>query len=264
MTPLSPVWFLLMLATIAFGVALYFWLHNKPMEYKRKAMTGFAIGLWALSTVFTLQRVWDPQYYFPLTQNLPLHFCSLVQFMLIPAYWLRGSSRALQAFRALLFYPGAAAAFFALIAPAQEYLNQPLVSMNTLFYFVHFGNVLLCTMLAVLGFHTPTVRGALGSLVTFFILAMIVFPITLAIRHFIDPAANYYFSFDPAGSDIFEILFGIIPVPLLYQVPLLLLIIPILLLQYAIYRLCNNIAQRRRMRRHNDTHHFDSTLLPQH
>jgi len=259
MTPLSPVWFLLLLGTIAFGVAIYFWLRDKPMEYRRKVMVGLAIGLWALSTLFTLQRVWDPQYYFPLTQNLPLHFCSMVQFMLIPAYWLRGSSRGLRIFRDLLFYPGAVAAFMALIAPAQEYLNQPLLSMNTLFYFVHLGNVLLCTMLVVLGFHTPTIRGALGSVLTFFIVGMLVFPITLAIRNWIDPAANYYFSFDPAGSDVFEILFGLIPIPLVYQLPLLLLVVPILLLQYGIYQLISRIAQKRRENRPGS-----HTLIPQH
>jgi len=260
MNPLSLSWFLLLLATLAFGVALYFWLRDKPMEYKRKVMIGLAFGLWAMSTIFTLQRVADPRYAeFTITQNLPLHFCSMVQFMLIPAYWLRGSSKWLQSFRALLFYPGAVAAFMALLAPAQEYLNQPLFSMNTLFYFIHLGNVLLCLMLVVLGFHTPTIRGALGSLVTFFAIGMLVFPITLAIRHFIDPAANYYFSFDPAGSDVFELLFGVIPIPLVYQLPLLLLVIPVLLLQYGIYRLISNIAARRRANRH-----IDSTLLPQH
>jgi len=263
MNPLSPSWFLLLLATILFGVVLYFWLRNKPRDYTRKAMTGLAIGLWALSTTFTFQRVWDPNIYFPLTQNLPLHFCSLVTFMLVPAFWLQGSSRWLQAYRALLFYPGAAAAFLAVIAPAQEYLDHPLFSMNTLFYFVHLGNVLLCTMLVVLGFHTPTIRGALGSLLTFFVIAIIIFPITLAIRHWIDPAANYYFSFDPAGSDIFEILYAIIPIPLVYQMPLLILVIPVLLLQYGIYQLINRLAAWSRHRRHPDAEP-DSTLRLQH
>jgi len=260
MNPLSPSWFLLLAAHIALGCAIYMWLRNKPQEYKRKAMTGLAIGLWALSTTFTLERAANPNYYFPITQNLPLHFCSMVTFMLVPAFWLKGTSRWLQAYRALLFYPGAAAAFLAVIAPAEEYMNHPLLSMNTLFYFVHLGNVLLCSMLVVLGFHTPTVRGALGSLVTFFILAMTVFPITLAIRHWVDPAANYYFSFDPAGSPIFEILYRLIPVPLLYQVPLLVLVIPVLLLQFGIYQLINRIAQRRR---HNPPS-IRGSLQPQH
>lgn len=267
MNPLSPSFFILIAAYIALGIGLWRWLRNKPQEYKRKAMTIAALGLWAMSTIFTLQRVADPNYYFPLTQNLPLHFCSMVTFLLVPAYWIRGSSRWLQAYRALLFYPGAAATFLAVIAPAEEYLNHPLLSMNTLFYFVHLGNVLLCSMLVVLGFHTPTVRGALGSLGTFFVLAMIVFPITLAIRHWLDPAANYFFSFDPAGSPIFEVLYGLIPVHLLYQVPLLVLVIPVLLLQFGIYQLVNRIAQRRHDRQHNqdaDNHHITNHLLPQH
>jgi len=260
MNPLSLSWFLLLLATVAFGIALYFWLRNKPMEYRRKVMVGLAIGLWAMSTIFTLQRVSDPRYAeFTLTQNLPLHFCSLVQFMLIPAYWLRGHSKWLQSFRALLFYPGVVAAFMALLAPAQEYLDRPLFSMNTLFYFIHLGNVLLGIMLVVLGFHTPTIRGALGSMVTFFVIGMLVFPITLGIRHFIDPAANYYFSFDPAGSEVFELMWGLIPIPLVYQLPFLAMVIPVLLLQYGIYKLISNIAEKRRASRK-----INSTLLPQH
>jgi len=76
----------------------------------------------------------------------------------------------------------------------------------------------------------------LSILLTFFLLAVAVFLIDLVLRAVINPTANFFFPFDPEGSFIFEFLWGLIHIPLVYQMPLLVLITPVLLLQYAIYR----------------------------
>jgi hypothetical protein len=218
-------------------MAIHSWLRDKDRDFQRKVLTGLAIGLWVLSTTFTFDRIHDPRFDFQLTQNLPLHFCSLVTIMLMPAFILPEHNRWTRWYRAILFYPGLAAAFLAVAAPAVEYLDQPLFAMNTLFYFVHLGNVVLCALLASLGFYHPTIRDIFRSLIGFFVIAVAIFPLTLLIRAFIDGQANYFFEFDPAGSAIFDMLWAVIPIPLLYQVPLLVLIIPVLLLEYGIYRL---------------------------
>lgn len=225
-----------MALVVAGGLAVHFFLRRKPFEYKRHALMGLSILLWALSTTFTFQRIADPQFEtFTFWQNLPLHFCTLTTFFFFPAFMGR-NERWVQPLRALIFYPGLIAAFLAAIAPAQEYLDQPVLSWNTLFYFVHYGNVVLAILMVSLGFFTPTIRNLFGSLLTFFLLAVAVFLIDLVIRATINPTANFFFPFDPEGSFIFEFLWGLIGIPLVYQMPLLIIITPVLLLQYAIYR----------------------------
>jgi len=237
MDPFTLPWVGLIIGTIAFGVLVHAWLCEKPRAYQRKVMTILAVLLWLMSTTFTFDRANDPRYYFPITQNFPLHFCSLVTFLLVPAFYLRDDSRWTKWYRAVLFYPGLAAPFLAVAAPAVEYLNQPLLSMNTLFYFVHLGNVVMVALMASLGFYRPTIKDIFKSLAGFTLLGVAIFPITLLLRHFVDPLANYFFAFDPAGSAIFEALWNVIPIPFVYQLPLLVLVVPVLLLQYGIYYL---------------------------
>jgi hypothetical protein len=222
-------------AATFFGIGVHLWLRGRDRQMQRRVMTLLAVGLLISTTVFTIQRAMDPRFAFALTQNLPLHFCSMVPFMLIPAFWL-GEGTWVGRLRALLFYPGIAGAVLAIMAPAAEYIGLPLFSMNSFFYLDHLGNVVLGALMVSLGFYRPTVRGSFGSLVSFFAVNMAVFPVTLALRAWVDPAANYFFNFNPEGSDIFVALWNVIPIPLVYQLPLLVLIIPILLLQYAIYR----------------------------
>jgi len=257
LNPFQPQWFSIIGLIAIVGFIIHDVLRYQPPAVKRKVMIGLSLGLWALSTIFTFQRIYDPQFAtFTFRQNLPLHFCTLITIFFTPAF-IGTSQRWVRPLRALIFYPGLIAAFLAAVAPAGEYLDQPLLSWNTLFYFVHFGNVLLAILMVSLGFYTPTVKGLFGSLVSFFVLANIVFGITALLRAFVNPTANYFFSFEPEGSLIFEILWGYVTIPLVYQLPLLVLIIPVLLLQYGIYRGAQALALRAERRHHG--HHAQNT-----
>ncbi|MDR0482864.1 MAG: YwaF family protein [Cellulomonadaceae bacterium] len=234
MTPGTPLWVAFIASIFALAVTAHYLLRGRSFQTKRVALTIIGLSTWGLSTLFTFNRILDPNVYFPFTQNLPLHFCTLVQILLAPAIWFQ-RGRLLRPLRAMLFYPGVAAGFLAMVSPDIQYTGQAFLSMNTLFYAVHALNVSVPILMATLGFYRPTKRDIPLALATFTAMAMVVFVITLGVRAWIDPLANFYYFFDPAGSPLLELLYNAIGIPMLYQVPFLALIVPVLFFQYFAY-----------------------------
>jgi len=235
--PLNFWWFMLLLFMTAGTVITHQFLRTLPKEYRRKYLLGLSFLLWLASTIVTFYRIADPNWpEFTLLQNLPLHFCTIVTFAFGPIFLARGDEKWLKPLQMVVFYPGLIAAFLATIAPQGIFYSQPLLNVNILFYVSHFGNVFMAILMASLGFYEPKRRDALVSLGWFFVMAIIVFFINIALRATVNPMSNYFFPFDPEGSDIFVILWDLIGIPLLYQVPLLPIIYPVLLLQYFAYK----------------------------
>lgn len=217
---------------------------------------------WALSTWFTFDRIADPAYPdFFFERNWPFHFCTLVTIRLVPSVWLRSGpnhspvrgnrntrrsvsvdrllcvkAQALHALHTLIFFPGTLAAFLVLFSPAVEYTGEPLWSMVTLFYVVHGLNVLIPFVDCALVYYRPRYRDALLSLVWFTVVGLVVLGVTTFARAFVDPRANSMYLFDPEGAGILEFLWDIIGVPVLYELPLLPLLAPVLLAMVAAHR----------------------------
>lgn len=250
MTPFTLTWTLFLLTTLAFGIALWAVLRRTPERSRRGALVGVAALNWAMSTYFTFERILDPAVPdFVFSQNWPFHFCTLVTILLVPAMWFRPdpSNRWLfwvRPLHTLLFFPGALAAFLVLFSPAAEYTELPVLHTNTLFYLVHALNVVLPFVHSALGYYRPRYRDALLSLVWFFIVAMGVLAITLFARAFVDPAANYMYFFDPMGAGILVFLWDLISIPVLYELPLIPLLAPVLLLMCVIHHGIEALARR--------------------
>ena len=247
MTPFGSTWSLFLVGMLAVTIALHLALRTRPDRVRRATMVGIAILNWFFSTWFTFDRISHPENDFPLSQNWPFHFCTLVTFLLIPGVWLTPKAKRIgwmvRPLHALLFFPGALAGFLAVCSPAAEYTGMPLWHMNTLFFTVHALNVVLPMLHASLGYYRPTVKDALLSLVWFFVGAMGVLAITLFARAFVDPGANYMYFFDPEGAGILETLWGLIGIPVLYEVPLLPILAPVLIGMVGLHRLVEKLAR---------------------
>lgn len=250
MTPFTLTWTLFLLAMLGFGVALWAVLRRVPDRSRRLALVGVAVANWAMSTFFTFERVLDPAIpEFVFSQNWPFHFCTLVTILLVPAMWFRPDPRRRWLFwvrplHTLLFFPGTLAAFLVLFSPAAEYTELPVLHTNTLFYLVHALNVVLPFVHSALGYYRPRYRDALLSLVWFTIVAMGVLAITVFARAFVDPAANYMYFFDPMGAGILVFLWELIGIPVLYELPLVPILAPVLLLMCAMHHGVEALARR--------------------
>ena len=246
MSPFTMTWSLYLVLLLGVVVALWAVLRKRSGLFWRWTLFGIAVGNWAVSTVFTFNRIADPAYPdFVLSRNWPFHFCTLVTFLLVPAMLATRQWWA-HPLHTLLFFPGALAAFLALASPGAQYEGHVLWSMNSLFYVVHGLNVVLPFTHAALGGYRPRWRDAALSLVWFTILGLLVLPITLFARAFVDPAANYMYVFDPEGAGILVLLWKLIHVPVIYELPLLPILYPVLLLMVAIQRGLERLTSLRR------------------
>ncbi|WP_181158439.1 YwaF family protein [Leucobacter massiliensis] len=245
--PFTQTWGILLLALAVGGVTLWAALRRMPDRSRRGVLCGIAIANWGFSTWFTFDRIAEPAFPdFVFSRNWPLHFCTIATILLVPAMLVRsgpGAAWWVRPLHALLFFPGALAGFLALCAPSAEYIGAPLLSVGALFYLVHGLNVVLPFAHAGLGYYRPRWRDAALSLVLFTVLAVALFLVTLLARAFVDPRANYMYFFDPEGSAILEALWRLIGVPFVYELPLIPLLYPVLLLMVAGHRAVERAAQ---------------------
>ncbi|WP_125775268.1 YwaF family protein [Antribacter gilvus] len=240
-TPLNGVWTGFVVAMVLLAVMLHLLLRHRPAVVRRRALLGMALANACFSLTFHVAYLTDPAVHFPLFQNLPLHLCTIVSVFLLPLA-VRFDWRPL---RAVVFFPGAVAGALALISCAPMYWGHPLLSLKTFFFVAHALNAVLPALLASLGLYRPTVRDAVLSLGYTIVLALCVLPVTIALRTWVDPGANYFYVFDPEGAAILVLFHDLIGIPLVYELPVLLVVLPVLLLQVAVYRGGQRLAARR-------------------
>jgi uncharacterized membrane protein YwaF len=239
MTLFGPAWVTLLFALVAVGAGTHVALRGRPMRERRRGLAVLAAACMASSVTFHVAYLSDPTAHFPLWQNLPLHLCTIVSFLLLPA--VLTNARPLQV---LCFFPGAAAGFLAFFSAAPMYWDHPVASAKTFFFVAHGLNFVVPAVMATLGVYRPTARDAVRSLGYTVVLALVVLPVTLLLRAVADPGANYMYVFDPEGAPILELFHHLIPVPLLYELPLLVAVAPVLLLQAALYRVWAAVDRR--------------------
>ncbi|MCL2803002.1 MAG: YwaF family protein [Micrococcales bacterium] len=237
--PFNGPWFVFVAFLLGLGVCLHFALRGRTMRFKAWALSGIATFSVVIYTAFTFQSILNPFYpQVNLAQNLPLHFCILSAWGLIFAPLVKWSP-----LRAVLVFPGTVAGVLALTSPIEVYVDRPLFSLAAYgFYSVHAFNAILGTLLATLGFFRPSYKEAMKSVGYFCIVAVLIFPLDLAMRAWIDPGVNYFYEFAPENALILQLLYNVVPIPLVY----VLLVMPIafggVLLQAALYSLAGRIV----------------------
>ena len=237
MTPLEGPWAALLALLILLGATIHLLLRRRPERTRRLGLLILAVSNAAMWAVFTADRVQHPEFAFPWSQNWPLHFCTIVTYGLPFAVWFGSGSRGRRfwrAVRALMVFPGSLAGTLALVSPAAIYEGQPVWSLSTLFYVVHGLNAVIPTLLVSLGVFRPRITDALLSILWFFALAIAVLPITLLARTIVDPAANYMYLFGPEDAEILVMLWNLMPIPVVYELPLLILIAPVFVIMWAV------------------------------
>jgi hypothetical protein len=248
MTPFTTTWALYLVLLLMLLVALWAGLRRRDIRTQRLTLFAIAVANWGISTWFTFDRIASGRFPdFVFSRNWPLHFCTLVTILLVPAMLATRQWWA-HPLQSLLFFPGALAGFLALASPGAGYMGTQVWSMGSLFYVVHGLNVVIPFALAALGLYRPRWRDAALSLVWFTILALAVLGITVFARAFVDPKANYMYFFDPEGAGILDVLWNAIRIPLLYELPLLPILYPVLLLMVAIQRGFERLALAARRR----------------
>ncbi len=237
---LNPTWTVLVLALAGGGVAAHYALRGRSFRVKRGWMLG--LGLLTLASSLAFQIAFPlnpPPEGWPVWQNLPLHLCSICSLLMPFAAWFDWAP-----LRAVLFYPGAIAGIATLVSARPAEQGHPLLDPRSLFWVAHELNAIVPFLLVSLALYRPTARQALQSLGYVIAFAsVVILPVDFALRAWVDPGANYFYLFSPEGAEILELLWSVIPVPFLYVLPLLALVLPLLYLEYGVYRLLSRAAR---------------------
>lgn len=233
-TSFNATWTVLVLGLAGAGVGIHYLLRGRSFAVKRGWLFALALVTLATSIAFHLAYLLDPPPEgFPLLQNLPLHLCTIMSFLMPFVVWFDWKP-----LRAVAFFPGAIAGIASLVSAASYEQGHSLFDPKSFFWVAHELNAIVPFLLVSLGLYRPTWRQALLSVVWVSAFGLVVIlPLDLAMRAWVDPGVNYFYLFDPEGADILVALWEIIPVPIIYMLPVPILVIPVLFLELGVYRL---------------------------
>jgi uncharacterized membrane protein YwaF len=198
---------------------------KRPEQVREKLV----IGLCAAATVlFLLEKYWlslDAEYLatqtgggFDVLSELPLHLCN-VDMLLIPVALL-SRRRALLAFCCLSAPLGA---LMALATPLTVFSGSSLLLLRNIGYYgTHSLLVVAGLGPFTLGLFRPAFRDLLPAVALLLAAQTAMHLVNTALRMSgASPGANYFFTYGPENSGILELLWGLAPIPFVYELPLL-------------------------------------------
>ena len=174
--------------------------------------------------------------------ELPLQLCN-INMILIPIAVLR-KSRPLMSFS---FFLGPLGALMALVMPGNGFNGYSLLLPRMIGYYgTHFMIVIEGLALVCFGLYRPRFRDLPRTVLAAFLIALAVFGINMLLRWSgLHPKANYFFSVDTEGNSILEIFHSWIPVPFLYLIPALLILVPYMALVTTPFAIADRIRAKR-------------------
>jgi len=233
--PFNGLFFALLGFIAAFLVLSYFSFRKASERKKKTFIVSIAaltfIGFWIYKGFLSVDTEFmaiDGIDHFNWLTELPLHLCN-INMMLIPIGVLF-NNRFIKGFS---FYTAPLGAFMALIFPEPAFTGYSiLLPRNIGYYGTHVFIIILGLLLLVLGFFRPSLRVLPGIVVTFCIVAASAHLVNTAFRVFFLSEANYFYTYG-ADISILKLCWSLIPVPFLYELPL----ISILLVYMALFSL---------------------------
>ncbi|MGN1152051.1 MAG: hypothetical protein ACI4SN_07840 [Lachnospiraceae bacterium] len=216
----NSVWWMVIALCCAVTALLYLLLRKKNEEQKRKGMLFIGYASMILlyvhkflnfrydAFVSAYGNVWERI----LTELLPLNLCYLGMVLMIIGAHLK--NKYLLGF---CFYISSIGAVLALVAPVGVFtdtnLLQPAVGM---FYFLHILVAAAYWNIGFLGLVKPGKVMAITSLLLLNVIYLLVHIVNWLGRSVGINYMNYFFTFDPEGSSVLELLWKWVPVTYLY------------------------------------------------
>ena len=175
--------------------------------------------------------------------ELPLHLCN-INMLLIPIAVLK-KSRPMMSF---CFFLGPLGALMALIMPGNGFDGYSLLLPRMLGYYgTHFMIFVEGLALVTFGLYRPRFRDLPGTILTILAVSFAIFLFSMLLRWTgLHPKANYFFSVETEGNFLLEIFHRWIPVPYLYLLPSILILLPYMLVIVGSFELSDRIRQKKK------------------
>lgn len=155
--------------------------------------------------------------------ELPLQLCN-INMLLIPVAVMFD----LQMLMSFCFFVGSLCASLAIIMPGTGFDHYSVFLLRMLGYFgTHYMIVIMALAIVTFGLYRPKFRDLPKTCGVIMIITFCVFLINLLLRATgLHPNANYFYSIEPIGNPLLELFHKLIPIPFLYLMPSLLILVP--------------------------------------
>ena len=179
-------------------------------------LIGFFVYKYYLSIDAEFNRITAGRGGFNWWGELPFQLCN-VNMLLIPVAVL-SKKRPLLSF---CFFVGPLGALMALVMPGLGFDGYSLLLPRMLGYFgTHIMIIVEALAIVTFGLYRPRFRDLPGTCVTLLCVALAAFGISMLLRVTgLHPNANYFFSVDTEGNPLLELFHRWIPIPFLYLLP---------------------------------------------
>ncbi len=174
--------------------------------------------------------------------ELPLQLCN-INMILIPIAVMR-RSRPLMCFG---FFMAPLGALMALVMPGNGFSGYSLLLPRMLGYYgTHFMIVIEGLALVCFGLYRPKFRDLPRTVLAALLITLAIFGVNMLLRWSgLHPKANYFFSVETEGNFLLEIFHKWIPVPFLYLMPALLILVPYMALVTACFAIAGRAGAGR-------------------
>lgn len=211
----NPLWFAMLAATVAAIPTARLWIREEKTRQKFLGYLGIFAFLYLAVYKFCLSRE-DPAY-FHIWNELPLNLCNIN--CILVAVAMLADCRPLKAYA---FLNGTLGAIIALVFPDPNFTGVPFLSAFGIGYWgFHFLVLFLAAGVVVIGGYRPRYKDLIWALSLLLGSAVIAHLINLLLRATVFEGANYFFTFGLAGNALAETLYALLPVPLLWEVMML-------------------------------------------
>lgn len=218
-------------------------IRKKPLDTRRRFLAGIMIFTFITFFIYKYFLSIDEEYSIICAENgigefswwkeLPLQLCN-INLILIPVA-MATMNRSILNFN---LFTGTLGALMALIMPSIGFSDcSILLPRMSGYYFTHFMVFTGALAIVAYGIHTPQYKELPKTALMLLGIAFVIFLIDTVIRKAgFNDLANYFYTYGSDGNAILDILYSIIPIPYLYEVPCLLILAPYMLL---VTFLCN-------------------------
>ncbi len=241
------VFFMVVAVIILLTVGLYFLLRNK--SEKVKIITLSSLSIFNI-VFFFIYKYWlsvDPEFLivneldkFNWWAELPLQLCNISMFMIPVGLILKNDL-----IKSYIFFISPIAALMAVCFPETAFTNSSIFLLRNIgFYTTHGLIIILGINVGALKLYKPTYKGITKPLITAGILAVVMFIVNTILRNTICPQANYFFTYQNE-LPILSTFYSLIPVPLLYEVLTVFIIVPYCLLLVFLINLFGKLKKKK-------------------
>ncbi len=174
--------------------------------------------------------------------ELPLQLCN-INMILIPIAVMR-RSRPLMCFG---FFMAPLGALMALVMPGNGFDGYSLLLPRMLGYYgTHFMIVIEGLAIVCFGLYRPKFRDLPRTVLAAFLIALAIFGVNMLLRWSgLHPKANYFFSVETEGNFLLELFHKWIPLPFLYLIPALLILVPYMALVTSGFAIADRVKAKR-------------------